>query len=475
MPLENSKDNFSDWFDEIIRKAEISDNRFPVKGFNVLMPVGWEIWERIRESLNEKFYATGHKNAYFPLVIPEEFLEKESEHFSGFIPEVAWVTHRGDTPLPRKLALRPTSETVMYPMYAIWIRSHADLPLKLSNWSNIIRMDTKNTKPLLRDREFLWNEAHTCHVTAEECEGQVRESMDIYSAILDELCLSYLILRRPPQDTFPGAVYSIAFDSPLPDGRSLQSGTTHNLGQNFAKAFDIKFLDADGETKHVYQTCYGLSTRLIAAIVAVHGDDQGLIIPPRLAPTQIVIIPIYTKKERENVNQKAQEILATLSEQFRVVLDDRDQYTPGWKFNEHEMRGVPLRLEIGPRDIVQNQGVLVRRDTGEKTAVPLAELLAQCQAMLDDISATLLKRAQQLLEESLRDAESLAHLDEIFEVFQGFARVNWCGSDACNETIKNYSGGEIRGAKHGETEEPFGPCIVCGKVEVEVVYVSQAY
>lgn len=475
MPLENPKDNFADWFDEIIRKAEISDNRYPVKGFNVLMPTGWEIWERIRELLNQKFEKTGHKNAYFPLVIPEEILEKESAHFSGFVPEVAWVTHRGNTPLPRKLALRPTSETVMYPMYAIWIRSHADLPLKMSNWSNIIRMDTKNTKPLLRDREFLWNEAHTCHATAEECEEQVRESMEIYGAILDELCLSYLTLRRPPQDTFPGAVYSIAFDSPLPDGRTLQSGTTHNLGQNFAKVFEIKFQDVDGETKHVYQTCYGLSTRLIAAIIAVHGDDQGLIIPPKLAPTQIVIVPIYIRKEKEKVNQKAREVLGMLSEHFRVFFDDRDKYTPGWKFNEHEMRGIPLRLEIGPRDVAQNQAVLVRRDTGEKTTVTVSELAQKSQEILEAVSAALLQRAQKLLKESVRDAENLAHLDEIFEVFQGFARVNWCGSDACNERIKDHSRGEIRGTKHGITEQSFGHCIVCGNADVQVVYVSQAY
>jgi len=472
MPLKNLKDNFADWFDEIIRKADISDNRYPVKGFNILMPTGYEIWERIRTLLDQKFKVTGHKNAYFPLLIPEEFLEMESEHFSGFVPEVAWVTHRGDTPLKRKLALRPTSETCMYYMYSIWIRSHADLPLKMSNWANIIRMDTKNTKPLLRDREFLWNEAHTCHATAEEAEQQVLESMDIYGTLLDELCLSYLTLQRPPQDTFPGAIYSIAFDSPLPDGRILQSGTTHNLGQSFAKVFGIRYLDVDGNTKHVFQTCYGLSTRLIAAIIAIHGDNQGLIIPPRLAPTQIAIIPIHFKKEKKIVNQKAREVTTTLSEHFRVFLDDREQFTPGWKFNEHEMRGVPLRLEIGPRDVVQNQAVLVRRDTREKTTVALPKLPNKIREILDEISSTLLKRAQKLLHESIRDVEDLSHL----ETLRGFARVNWCGSDTCSETIKEYSsGGEIRGAKHGVSEKPFGQCIVCGKKNVHVVYVAQAY
>ncbi|MHA1556586.1 MAG: proline--tRNA ligase [Candidatus Heimdallarchaeota archaeon] len=360
MKLPEKENEFLKWYSEVISYANIVDNRSPVKGANVIMPYGYSIWESIRNKLDAELKRTGHKNAYFPLFIPEDYLKRESDHFEGFIPEVAWVTHAGDRKLDRKLALRPTSETIMYEMFHLWIRSHSDLPFKINQFCNIIRFDTKETKPLLRDREFLWSEGHTCHATAEEAVEQVKESMVIYENVYREACMSFLILRRPKYDTFAGAVYSIAYDSPLPDGRTLQIGTTHNLGQGFSKAFDITFQDKDKQNKNVHQTCYGLSTRLVAAIVGLHGDDKGLIIPPFIAPIQIVIVPIYKKENKDEVIEAAEQILKTLQKAgLRVELDKREGYTPGWKFNEWEVRGVPIRLEIGPKDIQKEQVFVV--------------------------------------------------------------------------------------------------------------------
>ncbi|MHA1213115.1 MAG: aminoacyl--tRNA ligase-related protein, partial [Candidatus Heimdallarchaeota archaeon] len=298
MKLPDKVKEFLQWYTAIIEHADIVDKRSPVKGANVIMPYGYSIWESITAKLDSELKATGHKNAYFPLFIPEDYLQREAEHFEGFIPEVAWVTQAGDRILDRKLALRPTSETIMYDMFRLWIQGHNDLPLKINQFCNIIRFDTKETKPLLRDREFLWSEGHTCHATAKEAEQQVKVSMKIYESVYKLCCMSFLILRRPKYDTFAGAIYSIAYDCPLPDGRTLQIGTTHNLGQGFSKAFDIKFQDKDKTNKHVHQTCYGLSTRLVAAIVGMHGDDKGLIIPPLIAPIQLVIVPIYKKEQK---------------------------------------------------------------------------------------------------------------------------------------------------------------------------------
>ncbi|MHA2502344.1 MAG: proline--tRNA ligase, partial [Candidatus Kariarchaeaceae archaeon] len=405
MPLDNPRSDFSAWYSEIILRAKIVDIRTPIKGSNVLMPNGYEIWEAIKNFMNMRFEETGHKNAYFPMFIPEEFLTRESEHFSGFVPEVAWVTHVGDKKLTNKVALRPTSETIMYYMYAQWIHSHADLPLKYNQWCNIIRWDTKETRPLLRDREFFWSEAHTCHPTFETAAAQVRESMEIYQSLFDALCLSYMVFKRPKHDTFPGAEYTIAYDAPLPNGKMLQIGTTHHLGNNFAKAFDVKFLDTDEETKYVYQTSYGISTRLIAAVLSLHGDDQGLILPPAFAPTQVVIVPITFKDKVEEIVQASRELAQIVrSWGYRVTVDDRDQYTPGWKYSEWEMQGVPIRLELGPRDLKNNAVMLVRRDTGDKLVVSRDDLQNQLQSNMEKISTDLKSRADETLTSITKEA-----------------------------------------------------------------------
>ncbi|MCK5046158.1 MAG: proline--tRNA ligase [Candidatus Heimdallarchaeota archaeon] len=476
MKLPDKEKEFLQWYTAVIEYANIVDKRSPVKGSNVIMPYGYSIWESIVAKLDGELKATGHKNAYFPLFIPEDYLEKEAEHFEGFIPEVAWVTRAGDRELDRKLALRPTSETIMYEMFRLWIRSHVDLPLKINQWCNIIRFDTKETKPLLRDREFLWSEGHTCHATAKEAEEQVKESMRLYEAVYKESCMSYLIVRRPKYDTFAGAVYSIAYDCPLPDGRTLQIGTTHNLGQGFSKAFNITFQDKDKKNKNVHQTCYGLSTRLIAAIVGMHGDEKGLIIPPYIAPIQIVIVPIYRKEQREEVIKASENMLKKLLKAgLKVELDKREGYTPGWKFNEWEVRGVPIRLELGPRDIENDQVVLVRRDTGEKLSVPMKDTTKKAKEILREVHDFLQKRADKLLEDNISHPKNYEELIEIQKTKRGFSRVNWCGDEACAEKVKDETGADVRGTREDIKEKPDGDCIICGTKAKEVVYIASAY
>ena len=476
MPLDNPKSDFSKWYSEILLRGNIIDVRTPIKGANVILPNGYAIWESVKNILNREFVATKHQNAYFPLFIPEDFLTKESEHFDGFVPEVAWVTKVGDTELNEKLALRPTSETIMYYMYAQWIKSHADLPLKMNQWANIIRMDTKETRPLLRDREFQWSEAHTCHRSAEDAKIQVEESMTIYETLFDTLGLSYLTLRRPPHDTFPGADYSIAYDSVLPDGRALQIGTTHNLGQSFAKVFDIKFQDVDGSTQLVHQTCYGVSTRVLAAIIALHGDDQGLILPPSVAPLQVAIIPIVFKNKSEGVVEACEALeKEVLKAGYKAHADTRDNYTAGWKFAEYEMKGCPVRLEIGPRDLKNKSVLLVRRDTGQKIPVSRDELIEELRKIMDDIQNGLKKKADEILDSFIVDIDEFEQLKARMQNERGFARINWCGQLSCAENIKDVMSAEIRGSREDIEEKPNGNCVVCGKKGTQRVYVAQAY
>jgi len=476
MPLDNPRSDFPNWYSEVLRRAEIVDIRTPIKGSNVLMPNGYEIWESIKRFMDKQFKATGHKNAYFPLFIPEEFLTRESEHFEGVVPEVAWVTHVGDKELPEKIALRPTSETIMYYMYSQWIHSHADLPLKYNQWCNIIRWDTKETRPLLRDREFLWSEAHTCHTTFENAAKQVEQSLEIYQSLFDALCLSYLVFKRPKHDTFPGAEYSIAYDSPMPNGKMLQIGTTHHLGNSFAKAFDVTFLDTDGETKYVYQTSYGISTRLIAAILSIHGDDQGLILPPMLAPIQVVVIPITFKDKVEKIIEAAHELEEEVAEWgYRVHTDDRDNYTPGWKYSEWEMQGVPIRLELGPRDLKNDAVMVVRRDTGEKESVSRAELKQKIEELTSSIFDTLKERADATLDKMMTEANNYEELSHIMKNEQGVVAINWCGQVGCADKIKEDLSSGILGERYGMDEEATGPCIVCNNEESSRVYVASSY
>ena len=476
MPLDNAKSSFSKWYSEILLKADLIDVRTLVKGANVILPTGYEVWENTKQILNLEFLKTGHKNAYFPLFIPESFLLKESEHFEGFVPEVAWVTHVGKTKLNQKLALRPTSETIMYHMYAQWINSHTDLPLKINQWANIIRMDTKETRPLLRDREFQWSEAHTCHASKKGAVAQVKESIKIYSSLFDALSLSYLILQRPKYDTFPGADYTIAFDSILPDGRALQIGTTHNLGQSFARVFGIKFLDKNGETKFVHQTCYGVSTRTLAALISLHGDDLGIILPPTVAPIQIIIIPIFFKGQIEVVTEKCNEILSLiLAAGYKVETDIRGSYTAGWKFSEYEMKGIPIRVEIGPKDIKNKQVTLVRRDTKERTQISQDKIIENVKKLIEEVNSNLKNKADSLLESMIVDLDTFDQLKERFQTKKGFVRANWCTKVECANIIKEKLASEIRGFLENKEEEITNTCIICGGTARKRVYIAQAY
>ncbi|MEK6834414.1 MAG: proline--tRNA ligase, partial [Thermoproteota archaeon] len=364
----SKKEDFSEWYTQVVIKAELADYA-PVKGLIVLRPYGYSIWESLKSSLDEKLKETGHENGFLPVLIPASLLSKEAEHFSGFNPEVFWVTHSGDTEIGDKLALRPTSETLAYSMYSKWIKSWRDLPLKINFWNTALRAEIKATKPFLRTSEFLWQEGHTVHATKEEAEQEVKMILDIYKKIVEEeLAIPVITGKKSEKEKFVGAVYTTTMESIMPDGKALQMGTSHFLGQNFSKPFNVKFLDKNNVENFAWQTSWGVSWRLIGALIMVHGDDKGLVLPPRVAPIQVVIVPIYYDVDKENVLKKSREIEQSLKKnKIRVHVDARDEWTPGYKFHDWEMKGVPLRIEIGPKDIAKGKMVLVRRDTLKKS------------------------------------------------------------------------------------------------------------
>ena len=389
-------ENFSEWYGNILERAEIYDLRYPIKGCGVYLPYGFKIrryaFEIIRNMLDE----TEHDEALFPMLIPEDLLAKEGEHIKGFEDEVYWVTHGGTTPLDVKLALRPTSETPIYYMMKLWMKVHTDLPIKVYQIVNTFRYETKHTRPLIRLREIMtFKEAHTAHATKEDAENQVKEAISIYKNFFDELGIPTIISKRPEWDKFPGAEYTMAFDTIFPDGKTMQIGTVHNLGQNFAKTFELEFETADGGKDYAYQTCYGISDRVIASIIALHGDEKGLILPPNVAPIQIVIVPLLFKGKEEIAMNKAKEVYEILKEKgYRIKLDDRD-IRPGRKFNDWELRGVPLRIELGPRDIENKKITLYRRDTGEKFQIDEDDLLNEINGIMASISETIKEKANE--------------------------------------------------------------------------------
>jgi prolyl-tRNA synthetase len=465
-------ENFGEWYLEVIKKSDIVDERVPIKGFNVLMPEGYEIWHIMMDRLDALLKKIGVQNYYFPLVIPERFLKKEAEHFKGFTPEVAWVTHAGETKLDEKLAIRPTSEAIMYDMFRLWIRSYQDLPLKVNQYANIVRWDTKSTKPLIRDREFLWHETHTAHATAEEAEKEVDEALKIYRSLITGLLgMDYLEVVRPEWDKFPGAEYSVGLDAVMPDGKVLQMGTVHYLGEKFSKALEMKYLDKDGNKKNTYQICYGTTTRLLGALIAIHGDDRGLILPPEVAPVQIAIVPIYMKDTREKVLEKSGEILGRLEKSYRVVLDDSEK-TPGFKFHQHELKGVPLRIEIGPKDLEKKQVVLVRRDFLEKIPVEEENLEKQITEAFDSIFLQLKKRSEENL--IVTDAKNYDELKSSLNA-GGFVRINFCMRESCADRIKAETKAEVRGTLFSIEEKVSGNCAVCGEKATARAYVARAY
>lgn len=467
------EENFSEWFLEVLEKAGILDQRYPIKGCDVLLPLGAGILRKMVSVLEKLLKENGNKEVLFPLFIPEKFFKKESHHIKGFEEEVYYVTHAGKNKLDEKLVIRPTSETAMYPMFSLWVRSYQDLPLKIFQTVSVFRYETKMTKPLVRIREVMFfNESHTAHKDWEEAEEEVKAAVKIYSKYyLDNLALPFLVLKRPEWDKFPGAVYSLAFDTLMPDGKVLQIGTVHNLGENFAKAFEIKYTDKDGRKRYVNQTCYGISTRPLAALIAVHGDDKGLILPPEIAPIQIVIVPIFTKETKTKVLEKCGEILGRLKEEgYSVILDDRE-YTPGFKFHDWELRGVPLRIEIGPKDIEKKQAVLARRDFLERVPVADDVLEKEVQEAFDSMFLQLKKRAQESL--CISDAKNYKELKTRLK--EGFVRIDFCMNEKCAEKLKEKIKAEVRGALFGKHEKPGKKCVVCGKPAKEKVYIAKAY
>jgi len=469
-------ENFSEWYTQTVLKSGLADYA-PIKGCMIFREHSYAIWEKIQEIFNKRIKEKGHKNVYFPMFIPESFLKKEAEHFEGFVPEVAWITVGGNSKLDERLAVRPTSETIMYATYAKWIRSWRDLPLKLNQWCNIVRWETRATKLFLRTREFLWQEGHTAHATKEEADTEVMEILNIYRDLVENyLAIPVLVGKKTENEKFAGALYTTAVEALMPDGKVLQMGTSHNLGQNFAKVFDINFVGEDEKEHFVWQTSWGITTRLIGALVMVHGDDKGLVLPPKIASAQVVIIPIpYKDVDKKVILEKAREILNKLLKSgVAAVLDDRVEYTPGWKFNEWELKGVPIRIEIGPRDVRQKRLTLARRDTFEKLAVKEEETVDVVNKLLEEIQNNLFNRAKKFLEDNITTLKTYNEFTETLKKKGGFIRACWCSSPTCEEKIKEETGATIRIVPF-EKEEPFSNCICCGGEAKEVVYFARAY
>lgn len=473
--MQNKKSNFSDWYTEAVLKAELADYA-SAKGFMVFRPYSYSIWERIKDFLDRRFKETGHSNAYFPALIPESLIKKEAEHFAGFKPETFVVTKAGKRDLSEKLVVRPTSETIAYESYAKWIRSWRDLPLLLNFWNSVLRAEIKATKPFIRTSEFLWQEGHTVHANEKDADEEVMKMLNIYKELIEDyLAIPVLVGKKTEKEKFPGALYTATLEAMMPDGKALQMGTSHNLGQNFSKAFKIKFVGKDKKEHYAWQTCWGASTRLIGAIVMVHGDDKGLVLPPKIAPYQVAIVPIYYEKaERSAVLKKAKEISDRLEKDgIRVKIDDREEYTPGWKFNEWELKGVPLRIEIGPKDLKKNEAVLVRRDTVKKTVVKGTKLATEVSKTLEDIQKSLFDKAKKFLDDNIVTVKTYDEFKDVLEKKGGFVRASWCSDPKCEERIKEETTATIRLIPF-EKEKVFSKCI-CGNEADKVVYFAKAY
>ena len=450
-------EDFSQWYTDVVRKADLMDYA-PVKGFIVIRPYAYRIWEFIQKYLDARFQATGHENAYFPLLIPETLLTREAEHVEGFSPEVAWVTVGGGEALSERLAIRPTSETIVGEMYSRWIHSYRDLPVLINQWSNVVRWE-KATRPFLRTTEFLWQEGHTVHRTKAEALSETEQQLEAYRGLLhDLLAIPAVTGIKSAGERFAGAVQTYTLEALMGDGRALQAATSHFLGQNFAKAFNIQFLDEDGVLKHGWTTSWGASTRLLGGLIMVHGDDRGLRLPPLVAPIQVVIVPIAKGGSGEPVNAYCQKLKERLAPHVRVVFDARDEFTPGYKFNDWEMRGVPLRLEVGPRDLAAGQVTAARRDIGAKIALADGELEVTVPQLLEDIQKSLYEQASAKLR-----AESVP-IHDYHEAMErdrrGFFYGDWCGEQVCADRLQEETSMTIRCLPLGEEPEDSG-CVIC--------------
>ncbi len=464
----SKNDDFSDWYTQVVLKAELADYA-PVKGLIVLRPDGYAIWESIKKSLDEKFAKLGIKNGFLPILIPESLLSREKRHFVGFIPQVFWVTQSGESELGDRLALRPTSETLAYSLYSKWIKSWRDLPLKINFWNTALRAEIKSTKPFLRTSEFLWQEGHTVHTSKEEAEKEVMNILQVYKSTIEkELAIPVVTGKKSEKEKFVGAVYTTTMESIMPDGKALQMGTSHFLGQNFSKPFEVKFADKDNVENFAWQTSWGVSWRLIGAMIMTHGDDIGLVLPPKVAPVQVVIIPIYySDEEKQKVLKKANEIQNIfVKKNIRVHVDDREELTPGYKFHDWELRGIPLRIEIGPKDIEKNKVVLAKRYNKEKLDLSFDEINEKIESILDDIQKQMLVAAKKILEKMTRD---VSNYDEFKSELEkgGFLQSPWCGKDECEAKIKEETSAEIRVIPF-ESENSSKKCVYCNEQSVSI-------
>jgi len=470
----SKSENFSEWYTQVVIKAELADYA-PVKGLIVLRPDGYSIWESIKESLDKKLKETGHRNGFLPVLIPESLLAKEKEHFEGFNPEVFWVTHSGTSEIGDRLALRPTSETLAYSLFSKWIRSWRDLPLKINFWNSALRAEIKGTKPFLRTSEFLWQEGHTVHATKDEAEKEVADILELYKKIIEEeLAVPVVTGKKSEKDKFVGAVYTNTLESLMPDGKALQMGTSHFLGQNFSKPFDVKYLDENNSEIFAWQTSWGVSWRLIGGMIMTHGDDKGLVLPPKVAPIQVVIIPIYySKEDKENVLQKACEIKDSLSNNdVRVHLDDREQLTPGFKFNDWEMKGIPIRIEIGPKDIAKNQIVLARRHNQTKISLDMDGLTEKTLSELKNIQKEMFGAAKKILDERVVRVSEYQQFKKELENGK-MIDCSWCGNQTCEDKIKEETGADLRVIPSDNTKAE--TCIYCKNSGTTNVLFARGY
>lgn len=468
-------EDFGEWFSQVIQKADLIDYS-EVSGCYVYKPGSYAIWETVQAWLDVKFKALGVKNAYFPLLIPESLLKREAQHVAGFTPEVAWVTHSGETKLAERLAVRPTSETVMYAHYAKWIKSHRDLPLLLNQWCNVVRWEFKNPVPFLRSREFLWQEGHTAHKSKADAMREVLTILDIYAEAYAALYAVPVIKGyKTESEKFAGALCTTSIEGFLPNGRGIQCATSHCLGQNFAKAFAISFLDENEEKQYVWQNSWGFTTRSIGVAIMMHSDDKGLVLPPAIATTKAVIVPILFDDSRTRVLAKAKELHAMLQAAgIPTILDDRDHYTSGWKFNEWELKGIPLRIEIGPKDLEKSSVVVVRRDIGKKEFIPMAELLGTAKAMLGLMQKDLYERALKFREDNTATVKDRKALDQAI-ADRKLANADWCGNESCEALLKERTEGAKILCIPFTQPKKFGNCAECGKPGKHRVFIAKSY
>ena len=469
--ITNIDEDFAQWYTDIVLKAELADYS-DTKGCIVIRPYGYEIWENIRDYADKKFKETGVKNTYFPVLIPESLLEKEKEHVEGFAPEVAWVTNAGGEDLDERFCIRPTSETIISTMYSKWLSSWRDLPYLYNQWCNVLRWE-KETRPFLRSREFLWQEGHTIHETAEEAKARTMQMLEIYADVIENLLAIPVIKgRKTESEKFAGAEETYTVETLTHNGRALQSGTSHYFGQNFTKPFDIKFQNRNGEQEYAYQTSWGISTRLIGGLIMAHGDNRGLKLPPKVAPIQAVIVPIAMHKE--GVKEKSEKLFDELKKKIRVHLDDRDQYSTGYKFNDWEMRGVPIRIELGPKDIENGKCVMVRRDTGEKIDVQLSEVDSRIEELLEEIQKNMFNMCLERMKEKTSVAHNMDEFKNNLETDQGLIKAMWCGNTECEDKIHDETGAKSRCLPFNQ-EKLDDKCVCCGKPASKMVIWGRQY